>query len=129
VLSSSPYEVVVGAIEGMTLDETAQALMGALGAGATEREAASTELFALEVVSPAGEVLLLAAFDPSEVIVGDLDGANALELHLGTQGQTLEIVGTNFAAVPVHGRIAFLSLLLALCATAWVGTRRGATAR
>ena len=113
VLSSSPYEVVVGAIAGMTLDETVQALLGEVAAGAAQAAAASTESLTLKVVSPGGEVLLLAVYEPSDVIVGDLDGANALTLRFDPAGGTLEIVGTVFVAVPVQGRIAFFALSIA----------------
>ncbi len=128
MLSSSPYEVVVGAIAGMTLDETVQALLGEVAAGAAQAAAASTESLTLEVVSPAGEVLLLAVYEPSDVIVGDLDGANALTLRFDPEGGTLKIMRTVFVAVPVQGRIAFFALLIALGVTAWVSIRRVAVA-
>jgi len=119
VLSVAERIVTVAPADGLSLAESARVLAtgpprirearvaperGDLRRGPADRNRTRAEpsdyrLFALEVVGPVSRFGeddlggLLAAFERGRVRIGNLRGANALELRFGKDGRSLEIVG------------------------------------
>lgn len=114
VLSVADWVVVVAPPPSLSLEESVAALAG----DAFGRRDPVAELLMLEVVGPEGVRGILAAFNPDLVVVGTLEGANALQLRFGDDGRSLEINGIVVEAVPTRGMIFWLALVLALATTA-----------
>ncbi|HIF94361.1 MAG TPA: hypothetical protein EYQ60_14750 [Myxococcales bacterium] len=114
VLSAEPGVVLVAPPAGLSLSEGVAALTGGIG----RQSMVTADHLLLEVQGAEGVRGILAAFDPARVIVGSLEGANALELRFAADGQSLEIFGAQVESLPTQGFISSMLLILTLAGTA-----------
>lgn len=93
---AAEHVIVVSPATGLSVEQSAAILAGQAAAA---RRSSTPELFVLEVVGPDRRVRgSVAAYDSRGARIGNLRGANALELRFDASGQAIEILGARVDA-------------------------------